>query len=199
MFLSNKSTLDLDELIKSFEVGYRSYISKIIVESLGSKESLLAELNKIDINQSSLVNSGKYSGKLNKLRKNYIDLYKCIDYSYNCMITGEIADSDSENSNVLYVSELLDIVFSLLNPYFNWLCRNFETKDQFVYFSEVYKSVRNDIIVILSKLKITYWSEELGKIFRLIKDNADSKEFSKLREEFINNNQCFGGSVIEIE
>lgn len=41
MFLSNKSTLKLDELVKSFEVAYRSYVSKIIMEELDSEEKFL--------------------------------------------------------------------------------------------------------------------------------------------------------------
>ena len=110
MFLSNKSTLSLDNLIKSFEVGYRTYISKIIIDSLKSREVLLDEFNKIEINQSSMMNSGKYSGKLSKLKKKYEELYKCMEYSYSCMIDKEIPSLDNEEVKVLYVSDLIDIV-----------------------------------------------------------------------------------------
>lgn len=73
MFLSNRSTLDLDNLIKSFEVGYRTYISRVVIESIGSKEKLLEIFNEIELSSSSLINSGKYLGKLNKLKKNIMN------------------------------------------------------------------------------------------------------------------------------
>ncbi len=60
------------------------------------------------------------------------------------------------------------------------------------------KAKSNSIIKILSQLKITYWSEELGKIFRLIKSNVSPIEFLKLKDVFIINNQHFGVNVMEV-
>ena len=55
------------------------------------------------------------------------------------------------------------------------------------------------VIVILSNLKINFWNEELGKIFRLIKDNVDPSELLNFRDMFIYNNQHLGVNVMEIE
>ena len=145
MFLSNKSTLKLDELVKSFEVAYRSYVSKIIMEELDSEEKFLKELDRIDINQSSLLNSGKINSKLKKLKNEYKKIYKNIHYSYNSMTSKYIELREDDTNEVLYVSQLLDIVYFLANPNFINLFKNFETKDQFIYYSEKYKNIRNDL------------------------------------------------------
>ena len=183
MFLSNRSTLDLDNLIKSFEVGYRTYISRVVIESIGSKEKLLEIFNEIELSSSSLINSGKYLGKLNKLKKKYNELYECMEYSYNSMNTNEI--NNSTEVKVLYVSELIDIIILLASPYFNCLFKNFETKDQFVYFSEVYKNVRNDLSHPASS-KVSL--DDTNIVIRYIKkllDTIDDNSFWYFSKDYI--------------
>ena len=145
MFLSNINAFKLDEIMKSFEVAYRSHASKVIIDQIETDEDFLLALKSIDINQSSLINSGKYNGKLNKMKKSYKEIYRSMEYSHESMAQGDIADQDNENSSVLYVSELIDIILLLANPYFNNLFMNFDTQDKFIYFSEIYKEVRNTL------------------------------------------------------
>lgn len=185
MFLSNKNTLKLDELVKSFEVAYRSYVSKRIIQVLDSEEKFLQELEKIDINQSSLLNSGKINGKLKKLKKNYKEIYINIKKAYNDMKIKDISINKDKNTEVLYVSELLDIIYFFANPNFSNLFMNFETKDQFIYYSEKYKSIRNDLSHPASA-KISL--EDTRIIIRYIKkilDNIDSDSFWYFSKESI--------------
>ena len=185
MFLSNKSTLKLDELVKSFEVAYRSYVSKIIMEELDSEEKFLKELDRIDINQSSLLNSGKINSKLKKLKNEYKKIYKNIQYSYNSMKSKYIELREDDTNEVLYVSQLLDIVYFLANPNFINLFKNFETKDQFIYYSEKYKNIRNDLSHPASA-KISL--EDTKIIIRYIKkilDTIDNDSFWYFSKEDI--------------
>lgn len=141
MFLSTNSTFKLDKVIKGFEVAYRSYVSESVINNFHDENKFLSELNSIDISNSSLINSGKYSGKLTKMKTNYKDIYKSIKYSYECMINKDIIKAE----RAIYVSDLIDIIIFLSNPYFNDLNKNFETKNQFIYYSEVYQNIRNDL------------------------------------------------------
>lgn len=185
MFLSNKNTLKLDDLVKSFEVAYRSYVSKIIVEGLGSEEKFLKELDRIDINQSSLLNSGKINGKLKKLKNEYRKIYKNVQYSYNSMKSKDIELKKDDNNEVLYVSQLLDIVYFLANPNFINLFKNFETKDQFIYYSEKYKGIRNDLSHPASAKISLEDTKIIIKYIKKILDTIDNDSFWYFSKEDI--------------
>lgn len=143
MFLSSENTFKLDEIVKGFEVAYRSYVGDIITNEFETKDKFLNKLECIKIDKGTWINSGKYNGKLSKIKKNYDDIYDSLKYSYLCMENRE--NNKNKENRVLYVGELIDLVIFLTNPYFDLLSTNFETKDQFIYFSDVYKNRRNDL------------------------------------------------------
>ena len=106
-----------------------------------------------------------------------------MEYSYNSMNTNEI--NNSTEVKVLYVSELIDIIILLASPYFNCLFKNFETKDQFVYFSEVYKNVRNDLSHPASS-KVSL--DDTNIVIRYIKkllDTIDDNSFWYFSKDYI--------------
>ena len=113
MFLSTNSTFKLDKVIKGFEVAYRSYVSESVIKNFNDDNKFLNELNNIDISNSSLINSGKYNGKLTKMKNNYQNIYKSIKYSYDCMINRDIVKEEK----AIYVSDLIDIIIFLFFIY----------------------------------------------------------------------------------
>lgn len=141
MFLCNIDTYKLDKLMKSFEVAYRSHISYIIIDKFKTVEDFNNILNKININNSSLVNSGKFNSKLNNIKKNHINIYNSIRLSYESIKKKDVVFNN--DNLILYVSQLIDLVFLLATPYFNNLYTNFDTQEKFIYYSNVYKNIRN--------------------------------------------------------
>lgn len=146
MFLSSENAIKLDNLVKSFEVAYRSYAAKVIINEFPSADEFGERLKNITIEKSSLINSGKYTSSLGSFKKNYKKIFKSLKFSYDSISNFDNVSLFEENEDgVLYVKELIDLIMLLANPTFNSVYTKFETQEQFMYFSQVYKNIRNDV------------------------------------------------------
>ncbi|MFW6009023.1 MAG: ATP-binding protein [archaeon] len=192
MYLSEQDCLKLDDIIKSFEVGYRSYVADVIMDNISSPNVFLKELEimKDNFENNSIITSEKSKSKLFKYINEYDNLFSKINYSY---ISFQNGDYDSEK--VMSVTEMLDIILLLFNSYFTDILHNFETVEQFIYFSRQFQKTRNSlshpasskILIKESKEVITY----INKIIDYLRDKyfwyIPKAEISNKIREFINN------------
>lgn len=140
MYLSTENCFKLDEIVKSFEVAYRSLVSKRIINSFKTEREFYVALDNIKIEASNLVNSGKLHSNYTRLKKNKKEVYTEINYSASCMLK-----KDYQKNDVIYVGELVDLTLFFFASHFNDLSANFENNEQFIYYSVKYQAIRNDL------------------------------------------------------
>lgn len=102
MYLSAENCFELDKIVKSFEVAYRSYVAAKIFNKFPDKrtfEDNLLQLKGSFGEKNSIVNSNKFYNKLEDIIKNRNDIYNALRYCNNCII-----GQHYENS---HVSEVL--------------------------------------------------------------------------------------------
>lgn len=140
MFLSAKNNIKLDSILKSYEVGYRSYVADKIVSAYPNHNSFQVEIDRIKklSNSSSIALSQKYSKKIDNINNEIIKKYSIIKDCYESFV-----NQDYENTDVLYVSELIDYVFILFDPLFINLAKDFLSLEQFIYLQTLFHKTRN--------------------------------------------------------
>ncbi|BDS12357.1 ATP-binding protein [Aureispira anguillae] len=141
MYLSTKQTFKLDEIIKSFEVGYRSFIVnklKINFPTFGEFYDALMEANS-KFEKTSILHTHKMKNKLKSHIKKARDHYNTINLCENSLKT------HSYDNNVPYVSELLDYITIFFNISFHntGILNHFSSTEEFLYHSKIYHSIRN--------------------------------------------------------
>lgn len=141
IYLSAKSCSMLDNVVKAFEVAYRSFVASMIINKFNSKDEFEQAIKKLSttLAPSSVVYSRKISEKIRKIEKNYDLHYDTIINCKNSM------DSGVFENNVPYVSDLIDYVSIFFNECFHdtGILNKFTSLEEFQYLSKEYLSVRN--------------------------------------------------------
>ncbi|MHB9942772.1 hypothetical protein CF065_14360 [Clostridium sporogenes] len=142
MYISIAECFKLDEILKGFEVAYRSYVAEKILQDYNCKEKFEDKIKEIFNAQvtTSVVNSGMYKSKIGNLKKNAHNIYKSLEYINKCM-----KKKDFENKDVIYVSEVIDIITVFFSTNFFEITKNFDSTNEFLYLSNYYLSCRNNL------------------------------------------------------
>ena len=143
MNLPVESHFQIDKIVKSFEVAYRSFVVEIMRNKFNNKNDFLLGLDNAikKAENSTFINSKKYSGKLNAIKGKYEDHYKVICDCFNSYQSKTYVKHD-----VPYVSTIVDYVELFFNPEFanSDLIKVFKATE-FLFFSEKYYNLRNTL------------------------------------------------------
>lgn len=173
MYLINNSCFELDYIVKSFEVAYRSHISSILISKFDTKSKFENEIINLEnsLTVSSIVYSRKNKDKLNKIKNESQKYYDALVYCNKSLI-----DKDYEDDNVLYVSEInfyVDVFYDLL---FKGLKNGFNSVEEFKYNSKNYHEIRNTLShPASSKISIKDAKEVISFIRKLLNNIDDGK------------------------
>ena len=176
MYLSNNSLHKLDNLIKDFEVAYRSYTVEIIKSNFPTKDSLQSHLTSLlpHLTNSSLLNSTKYKQRIRSILSDFNQHYLTIDSCYSSYLNKTIP----EESSVPYLSTVINYIEILFEPYFqkSSLLSGFQTLDFFSLSYELHK-VRNTLSHPASSRITLESSKEVLRLIEKILLNIDEKFF----------------------
>ncbi len=139
MYVSVKNCFELDKIIKSFEVAYRSFIVNEIKKKYPDLNSFSIAINKIDasFSQSSILLSPKYKAKITNIKKEIRTNYQRIDDCYLAFQTRQF------DNKVLNVSEIIDYIIFFFNEFFSNLSNGFNSIEDFNSLNINYNQVRN--------------------------------------------------------
>lgn len=176
MYLTPKLNNELDKIVKNFEVAYRSYIADKIINQYPSKDHFINYIDGLlnTTTATSVIQTGKYEGKLKKIKSSKETFYQSIKYSFDCLVNGNYTKG---NQNVLYVSEIIDLTMLLFNPLFTDLGKLFETIELFIYHSEKYKQIRNDLSHPAASKILMQDAKDVLLFITLITKTIDEKYF----------------------
>ena len=143
MYLSSKSCFKLDEIIKSFEVAYRSFVVDILTQKFLTESDFFAAINDLanSYTSNSVMYSQKYASKIAQIQKESSKHYNTILACSNSLKT-HIYDND-----VPYVSDVIDYVSLFFNSCFQTtgIISSFNSVEEFQYLSKEYLTVRNSL------------------------------------------------------
>lgn len=147
MFLSNSQYTSLDNILKEFEVALRSYVCNAVLNKYRNvtefKYTMIQIKDKLDASSigTQPILMQKYFSKASNWTKDKTinELYNAINFSNNCFHKREIY----EDNNVLFVSEVIDLISLLYNPTFIALSSRFGGNEEFEDFLILYRKLRN--------------------------------------------------------
>lgn len=176
MYLTPNLNNELDKIVKNFEVAYRSYIADKVTSRYPTNNDfsnyIEGLLNTTTV--TSVIQTGKFEGKLKKIKSNIEAFYKSLEYSSDCLMKRNYIKG---NKNVLYVSEIIDLTMLLFNPLFTNLGKLFETIELFMFYSEKYKQIRNDLSHPAASKILMQDAKEVLKFITLITETIDEKYY----------------------
>ena len=172
MYLSIKQNFDLDEIIKSFEVGYRSHIVNQLKVQYPSLSSFSIAINRVfsSLDDSPVIFSKKLKAKAKRIKQEVATYYAKIEDSCNAY------ETNTYQKEVPYVSEINDYVFLLFDDCFKTLGDNFDTLEEFKNFASKYHIIRNVLShPASSKIEVQECKEIISFIKRLLLTIDDDK------------------------
>lgn len=145
MYLSVDNCFQLDRIVKTFEVAYRSYVANKLLNKFPDEKSFNNGFSILFSNTSvnSIIGTSKIRNKLKKIvnsKKTQKELYQEINYCVECL---KKKDYGHKNSDVLYVSEIIDFVFFFFQTDFIELKDDSDTIEEFQYNTIKYLTIRN--------------------------------------------------------
>ena len=157
MYLSVDNCFELDKIVKNFEVAYRSYVAKKLLNKFPDENSYNDGLNILYSNThvNSIIGTEKIRKKLNRIVNSANikkKLYQEINYCVECLSK---QDYGHKNNDVLYVSEIIDFIFFFFQTDFTELKDNFDTIEEFSYGTVKYLKIRN-VLSHPASSKISY-------------------------------------------
>ena len=176
MYLSNNSIHKLDNLIKDFEVAYRSYTVDIVKQKYPTEASLENHLRQIllKLNDNTLLNSTKYKQKINKILSDFTKHYRTINSCHQSYTNKTVPDE----SKVPYISTIIDYIEVLFEPHFqrSSLLNGFQILDFFSLSYDFHK-VRNDLSHPAASKITVEMSKEVIRLIEKILLNIDDTFF----------------------
>lgn len=189
MYLSTENNFKLDEIIKSFEVAYRSHIVDALINKFPILSRFSVAITKIEasLNHSSVILSKKFKLKAQRIKREVGAHYQKIQDCYTAY-----KNSDYQN-DVPYVSEILDYIDLFFDECFQNLANDFTTVEEFKDYSSKYQFVRNSLShPASSKIEIQHSKEVISYIKKLLLSIDDDKfwyvskkDISSISDSFI--------------
>lgn len=130
------------------------------------------------------------------------DSIKAVDRSYNDELKKKIAQNNIsllsmfKNNIDEKITEVLVLTMQICESGYNGYAI-IQYLLRIVANQKDYKNQINYVIKVLSKLNVAYWSDDLEKLFKIIKC-IDEEDFMRVKTEFAFNNPFFGTKVIDI-
>ena len=174
MYISTENCFKLDEIIKSFEVAYRSHISKELILKFSNLSDFSIAINQIysSIETSPIILSHKYKNKLRKIKNEIGNHYNKIKSCYD-----DFLNKDYSDNSVPYVSDLIDYVNFFFNDCFSDLTNGFTTIEEFKDYSSKYQLIRNNLSHPASSKILIHQSKEVISFIRKQIINIDDNKF----------------------
>ncbi|BCN32724.1 ATP-binding protein [Anaeromicropila herbilytica] len=150
MYLSNEETVKLHSAVKYFEVGFRSYVSEKIIESFEDEKKLheSIEMQRDKHIKNSMIFNGKIQGFLDKFKKerDTKKIYNLLQEAYDMYKAQTKCDIKEEKAEAfLLISDIYSITYIFYADIFNGLLQDFPNALEYMYFSEKYRVVRNNL------------------------------------------------------
>lgn len=143
MYLATKSTFQLDKVIKSFEVGFRSYIANEFLQTITSEAEFILSINELknDIAKSSFLLSKQYKQKIRNIEENYKQIFQLLKQAKDS------CDKKCCAGEVPYVSTVIDLFVLYYQRCFSKsiIVRNFSSADEILYSINNYHRIRNTL------------------------------------------------------
>ncbi|WP_330502426.1 hypothetical protein V2I71_09570 [Peribacillus frigoritolerans] len=181
MFLIPTQIKELDYIMNSFEVAYRSLISDVLLVNYPNEykfEEKIIQLSNIYQKPADGIVPAqflKYASKINKYKskKSIKEIYSILDY---CKSSIEKSDYEKGTNDVFYVSQLIDLVL-IFYPIFNNLGNGFGRIEDFEENLINYLTIRNAAShPASSKISVIETQEIINFIVKSI-DSMDSMYF----------------------
>lgn len=166
MYLSTNNCNELHNVVKGFEVAYRSLISDRLVSNFNDYDLFKCEVNKMQnrFDVLPVIGFAKYKSKIDCLSSKLKEKYKILTLCKQAYV-----ESNCSCNEVPYVSEILDYLLIFFNPLFVDLARDFDNIEDFASDSLRYLKIRNDLSHPASaKISIATAKEVVLYIKRLI-------------------------------
>jgi hypothetical protein len=181
MYLSNEQTAKLHSAVKYFEVAFRSYISEKVIESFedGSKLHTEIELQRNKHKENSMIFNGKMQGYLDKFKKenDTKKIYSLLQEAYNMYQSQTKCDIKEEKADAfLLISDIYSITYIFYADIFNGLLQDFSNALEYMYFSEKYRVVRNNLCHPAAKISEES-SKDVIRYIRIMSLILESKYF----------------------
>jgi hypothetical protein len=192
MYLSNRSVNKLDNVIKNFEVAYRSFVVYQIKNSFNNEAEFQKKLIEVStlLQGNSILNSSRFKSKIQNILKDIKGQYNTIESCNKAIYSKSVP----EKSKVPYVSTVIDYIEIFFEPYFknSILLNGFQDKD-FFDLSYLYHKIRNEIShPASSRISMDAAKEVIRFVEKVLLNLPDqffwfsSKgEINKLIEEFL--------------
>lgn len=175
MYISVKKCFDLDEIVKSFEVALRSFISATMITKYTTVNDFEAALKHLEskFESCAVIFSTKNQAKIKKLLSNTQDRYQIIVDCY------ESHKNNDYDNDVPYVSELVDYISLFFNDCFinQDILKNFESIEKFYFNCTEYLLVRNTLSHPASTKVLTTEAVSVLGFVRKFSQNIDDKYF----------------------
>jgi hypothetical protein len=176
MYVSTQLTFKLDEVVKSFEVALRSYLTDKIKPKFSTDNDFKQYLEDLKDTQeaSSIIFSSKIEMILKKFINDYSKIYKLLDETSHATIQKDFLDQ-----NVPYVSELINIIIIFFKELdeLKSIHNNYTTVEEFIYKCSLYHRIRNDLSHPGSKKILKTEATEILKLVSKFIDELDDKYF----------------------
>ena len=150
MYLSKEEIRLLDDVIKYFEVGFRTYIAEKIVLKFPTKElyESAIQTKKINYKGEDIILSGKISSNLEQLSKSakVNSIYTLlVETKVVCDNKIDLQIKEEKSNAFLVISELISLTYIFGTDVFSDLLQAFKTREEYMYLAEEYRVVRNNI------------------------------------------------------
>jgi hypothetical protein len=140
MYISLAQSHSLDEIVKSFEVAFRSFIADVLIRSYTTPAALSAALAKISFPNETIY-ARKFQSKIKEILKDVKNIHR-VAHECSASVSSHTYDND-----VPYISELIDILLIFFNDVYSHanVARGFNTIEEFHYCSGLYHTLRNNL------------------------------------------------------
>ncbi|WP_186163640.1 ATP-binding protein [Burkholderia gladioli] len=143
MYLDTNTAFGLDQIVKKFEVAFRSYVSDELIQKIPTAADFSTEINNIEgtFKVSSFLLATRYKGKIGKIKGNATDVYNQISVARGAFLT------QTYPGDAPYVSTIVDIFVLFFEKCYSKssLLRNFSSADELLYNVNSYHRLRNDL------------------------------------------------------
>lgn len=175
MYLDTNTAFELDQIVKKFEVAFRSYVADEFLEKICTTSDFSTEINNIEqtFKLSSFLLATRYKGKIYNIKKNLNEVYSQITSARSAFL------NNSYPGDSPYVSTIVDIFVLFFEKCYSKqsLLRNFSSSDELLYSVNSYHRLRNDLSHPGSHQILVEDGILVSKFIRKIIESLDDKYF----------------------
>ncbi len=186
MYISIKESFCLDEIVKSFEVALRSFVSKSLIEKYPAEDNFRAAIQELKSKHQdrSIIFASKNKAKIEKIISELTKHYTVIRDCHASYVKKE----HSYEHDAPYVSSLIDYINLLFNPCFydKSITHNFPSIEDFHYNCSQYITIRNALSHPASTRILSSSAASVLLFITKICDNIDDEYFWFVSKSDIN-------------